>query len=110
MLAVSEVPESCEGKGALVMKIKHNLITELKRLLFNNTSDIGGGEEVRRLFNTFHDAVFKVSWQTTEVNPQARLLKWGSLDFWSAKRFSLEPESQSLSLLGALTKSTFRPN
>lgn len=61
-MALSEVPESSEGRGALVMKIKQNLIAELKELLFNNTSDIGGGEEVRRLFNKFHDDVFKVSW------------------------------------------------
>ena len=59
-LAHSEVPESSEGKGALVMKVKQALICQLKTLLFNNTSDIGGGEQVRTLFNKFHDAVFKV--------------------------------------------------
>ena len=59
-LAHSEVPESSEGKGALVMKVKQTLIGQLKTLLFNNTSDIGGGEQVRTLFNKFHDAVFKV--------------------------------------------------
>ena len=95
-MALSEVPESSEGRGALVMKIKHNLIDELKKLLFNNTStSIGGGEEVRRLFNKFHDDVFKVrclttklltnklypvfyeSWESpTELNPRARVLKW----------------------------------
>ena len=43
------------------MKIKQNLITKLKSLLFNNTaSNIAGGEEVRHLFNKFHEAVFKV--------------------------------------------------
>ena len=60
-LAMSEVPESKEKKGELVMKLKHSLISELKKLLFNNTSDNKGGEEVRRLFKTFHDSVFKVS-------------------------------------------------
>ena len=59
-LAHSEVPESSEGKGALVMKVKQTLIGQLKTLLFSNTSDIGGGEQVRTLFNKFHDAVFKV--------------------------------------------------
>ena len=59
-LAHTEVPESSEGKGALVMKVKQTLIGQLKTLLFNNTSDIGGGEQVRTLFNKFHDAVFKV--------------------------------------------------
>ena len=38
-LSMSEVPESNEKKGALVMKIKHNLISKLRVLLFNNTSD-----------------------------------------------------------------------
>ena len=60
-LAMSEVPESNERKGALVMKLKYNSILELKKLLFNNTSDSKGGEEVRKLFKTFHDSVFKVS-------------------------------------------------
>ena len=60
-LAMSEVPESNEKKGALVMKLKCNLIFELNKLLFNNTSDSKGGEEVRKLFKTFHDSVFKVS-------------------------------------------------
>ena len=60
LLAHSEVPESSEGKGALVMKLKQTLITQLKTLLFNNTSDIGGGEQVRTLFNKFHDTVYKV--------------------------------------------------
>ena len=59
-LADSEVPETSEGKGALVMKNKQNLITQLRALLFNNISDLGGGEEVRALFKKFHDAVFKV--------------------------------------------------
>lgn len=56
----SEVPESDEGKGAVAMKLKHNLISELNKLLFNNTSDMEGGENVRRLFNSFCEAVFKV--------------------------------------------------
>ena len=59
-LAHSEVPESREGKGALVMKVKQTLIGQLKTLLFNNTSDIGGGEQVRTLFNKFHEDIFKV--------------------------------------------------
>ena len=59
-LAKSEVPESNEKKGALVMKVKHDLIARLRSLLFNNTSDISGGEEVRDLFKRFHDAVLKV--------------------------------------------------
>ena len=59
-LAHSAVPESSEGKGALVMKLKQSLISQLKTLLYNNTSEIGGGEQVRILFNKFHDAVFKV--------------------------------------------------
>ena len=63
-LAHSEVPESSEGKGALVMKVKQTLIGQLKTLLFNNTSDIGGGEQVRTLFNNFQDAVFKVGEKT----------------------------------------------
>ena len=62
-LAESEVPETSEGKGALVMKIKQKLITELQKLLFNNTSNLEGGEEVRTLFKKFHDAVFKVGKQ-----------------------------------------------
>ena len=56
----SEIPESDEGKGAVAMKLKHNLISELNQLLFNNTSDREGGENVRRLFNSFCEAVFKV--------------------------------------------------
>lgn len=59
-LADSEVPESSEGKGALVMKVKQNLITQLKTLLFNNTSNITGGEQVRELFNKFQKAIYKV--------------------------------------------------
>ena len=59
-LAHSAVPESSEGKGALVMKLKQSLISQLKMLLYNNTSEIGGGEQVRILFSKFHDAVFKV--------------------------------------------------
>ena len=64
-LAVSEVPESNEKKGALVMKIKHNLISKLRELLFQNTSDRKGGEQVRDLFKAFHDSVLKVSRQVT---------------------------------------------
>ncbi|XP_067050204.1 uncharacterized protein [Acropora muricata] len=60
-LAKSEVPESNEKKGELVMKLKKNLIFELNKLLFNNTSDSKGGEEVRKLFRTFQDDVFKVN-------------------------------------------------
>ena len=56
----SEVPETDEGKGAVAMKLKHNLITELTKLLFNNTSDTEGGENVRRLFNSFCEAVYQV--------------------------------------------------
>ena len=56
----SEVPESDEGKGAVAMKLKHNLITELEKLLFNNTSDMEGGENVRQLFNSFCEAVYQV--------------------------------------------------
>ncbi|KAL9971044.1 hypothetical protein ACROYT_G023527 [Oculina patagonica] len=56
----SEVPESDEGKGAVAMKLKHNLIGDLKDLLFNNTSDNEGGEKVRGLFNSFYEDVFKV--------------------------------------------------
>ena len=59
-LKESEVPESDEGKGALANKLKNNLIKELSQLLFNNTSDIEGGENVRRLFNSFCETVFKV--------------------------------------------------
>ena len=58
---MSEVPESNEKKGELVMKLKKKLILELNKLLFNNTSDDKGGEEVRKLFRTFQDDVFKVS-------------------------------------------------
>ena len=56
----SEVPESDERKGAVAMKLKYNLVTDLKDLLFNNTSDNEGGEKVRRLFNSFYESVFKV--------------------------------------------------
>ena len=56
----SEVPESDEGKGALAMKLKNNLIKELEKLIFNNTSNLDGGENVRRLFNSFCGTVFKV--------------------------------------------------
>lgn len=59
-LTESEVPESDQGKGGLVMKIKQTLIHELRGLLFNNTSDNQGGEFVRHLFNQFHEHVFKV--------------------------------------------------
>ena len=55
-----EVPESREGKGGVAMKLKENLIRELNKLLFNNTSDTAGGERVRQLFNSFHREVFKV--------------------------------------------------
>ena len=68
LLAHSEVPETSEGKGALVMKLKQNLITQLKTLLFNNTSDIGGGEQVRTLFNKFHDTVYKVGERIVPIN------------------------------------------
>ena len=60
-LAMSQVPESNEKKGAMVMKIKHNLISKLKELLFQNTSDSKGGDQVRDLFKAFHDSVLKVS-------------------------------------------------
>ena len=56
----SEVPESSEGRGAVAMKLKQNLIKELNLLLFNNTSDMAGRENVRQLFNSFHQDVFKV--------------------------------------------------
>lgn len=56
----SEIPETSEGKGAVAMKLKGNLIRELNKLLFNNTSDMAGGERVRQLFNSFHQEVFKV--------------------------------------------------
>ena len=55
-----EVPESSERKGGVAMKLKENLIRELNKLLFNNTSDTAGGERVRQLFNSFHREVFKV--------------------------------------------------
>ena len=42
------------------MKVKQNLITQLKTLLFNNTSNIAGGEQVRELFNKFQKAIYKV--------------------------------------------------
>jgi len=32
----------------------------LKELLFNNTSDMEGGENVRQLFNSFCEAVYQV--------------------------------------------------
>ena len=57
----SEVPQSNEGKGGVAMKLKENLIKELNKLLFNNTSNTAGGERVRQLFNSFHHEVFKVS-------------------------------------------------
>ncbi|XP_015766396.1 PREDICTED: dynamin-related protein 1A-like isoform X6 [Acropora digitifera] len=60
-LAMSEVPKSNEMKGAMVMKIKQNLISKLKELLFQNTSDSKGGEQVRDLFKAFHDSVLKVN-------------------------------------------------
>ena len=56
----SLVPESEERKGALEMKLKNNLIKHLHELLFNNTSDLGGGENVRQLFNSFCETVFRV--------------------------------------------------
>ena len=55
-----EVPESSECKGGAAMKLKENLISELNKLLFNNTSNTAGGERVRQLFNSFHREVFKV--------------------------------------------------
>ena len=71
-LAMSQVPESNEKKGALVMKIKHSLISKLRVLLFNNTSDTQGGEQVRDLFKTFHDSVFKVSRRVASWSLAAR--------------------------------------
>lgn len=56
----SEVPESEEKKGAAAMKLKNNLIKHLHEVLFNNTSDLDGGENVRRLFNSFCETVFMV--------------------------------------------------
>ena len=56
----SEVPESDKGKGALAMRLKQNLIRQLENLLFNNNSDIAGGENVRQLFTLFCEAVYKV--------------------------------------------------
>ena len=43
------------------MKVKHNFITQLRTLLHNNRSKIRGGEQVRALFNEFHNDVYKVS-------------------------------------------------
>ena len=60
VLTDSEVPESKEGKGALVMKLKQNLIKQLETLLFNNTLDTEGGEDVRQLFHEFQENILKV--------------------------------------------------
>ncbi|MCG8403618.1 MAG: hypothetical protein MI923_00330, partial [Phycisphaerales bacterium] len=60
-LSESEVPESSNEKRRLEMKVKHNLITQLRALLHNNRSKIRGGEQVRALFNKFHNDVYKVS-------------------------------------------------
>ncbi|KAJ7393249.1 hypothetical protein OS493_006218 [Desmophyllum pertusum] len=69
----SEVPESSEGKGGVAMKLKNNLIKELNKLLFNNTSDMeDGGEKVRHLFNTFHEAVFEVDPLTLRDDDEIR--------------------------------------
>ena len=43
------------------MKVKHNLVTRLRDLLHKNRSKVRGGEQVRALFNEFHNDVYKVS-------------------------------------------------
>ncbi|PFX11630.1 hypothetical protein AWC38_SpisGene24558 [Stylophora pistillata] len=68
----SEIPETSEGKGAGAMKLKENLIRELNKLLFNNTSDMAGGERVRQLFNSFHQEVFKVDPLETRNDDEIR--------------------------------------
>lgn len=60
VLAETEVPESQEGKGALVMKLKQQLIEQLKTMLFNNTTDSIGGEGVRDLFKSFQKEILSV--------------------------------------------------
>ncbi|XP_073240215.1 interferon-induced GTP-binding protein Mx1-like [Porites lutea] len=59
-LSESEVPESSNEKRRLEMKVKHNLVTQLRDLLHKNRSKIRGGEQVRALFNEFHNDVYKV--------------------------------------------------
>lgn len=60
-LAETEVPESQEGKGALVMKLKQRLIEQIKTMLFNNTTSVVGGEDVRELFKTFQKNILSVN-------------------------------------------------
>ncbi|CAH3038800.1 unnamed protein product [Porites lobata] len=59
-LSESEVPESSNEKRRLEMKVKHNLVTRLRDLLHKNRSKIRGGEQVRALFNEFHNDIYKV--------------------------------------------------
>ena len=54
------VPETLEGKGALVMKLKQNIINKLNELLFSNTSNRDGGEQVRKLFQRFQSKLLEV--------------------------------------------------
>ena len=57
----SEVPDTSDRKGEVTMKLKQNVITKFESFLFNNISDeITGGESVRKLFDSFHEDVFKV--------------------------------------------------
>ena len=59
-LSETMVPETLEGKGALVMKLKQNIINKLNELLFSNTSNRDGGEQVRKLFQRFQSKLLEV--------------------------------------------------
>ena len=59
-LSETMVPETLEGKGALVIKLKQNIINKLNELLFSNTSNRDGGEQVRKLFQRFQSKLLEV--------------------------------------------------
>ena len=59
-LSETMVPETLEGKGALVMKLKQNIINKLNELLFSNTSNRDGGEQLRKLFQRFQSKLVEV--------------------------------------------------
>ena len=42
------------------MKLRQQLTTQLRTMLFNNTTNILGGEAIRDLFRNFHKKIFAV--------------------------------------------------
>ena len=54
------VPGTQDGNGALLMKLKQELIARVNELLFNNISNKAGGEQVRELILHFQAEVLTV--------------------------------------------------